>query len=133
MIVFVVLGFSEIQAQVTLRNILAQKYSMEQVKQSLVLKDQYHPYPTTPAEWQEAVPDSVLKAVIKAGEGALNTNFGSISATVSLDFVRSGDRERHRNVSYSKRYALTDLLLAESMEGKGRFMESILNGVWSIC
>lgn len=133
LIVFIVLGFSEIRAQVTPRNILEQKYSREQVKQALVPRDQYHPYPMTPAEWKQAVPDSIVKAVIKAGEAVLNTDFGSISATVSLDFVRSGDRERHRSVAYPKRYALTDLLLAESMEHKGRFMEDILNGVWSIC
>jgi hypothetical protein len=131
--VLIVLGFTEIRAQVTPRNILAQKYATEQVRQALLPLSQYHPYPTTPAEWQKAVPDSFVKAIIKAGEAALNADFQPVSATVSLDFVRSGDRERHRGIAYPKRYALTDLVLAESMENKGRFMESILNGVWSIC
>ncbi|MBU1821265.1 MAG: heparinase II/III-family protein, partial [Bacteroidetes bacterium] len=103
------------------------------VRQTLQPKSQYHPYPTTPAEWQKALPDSILKALVKAGEASLDYQFQPVSATVSLDFVRSGDRERHRGVAYNKRYALTDLLLAESVEGKGRFMEAILNGVWSIC
>ena len=40
-------------AQVTPRNILAQKYSPERVKQALVARGQYHPYPTTPTEWQK--------------------------------------------------------------------------------
>lgn len=133
LIVFIVFGFSEIRAQVTPRNILAQRYPLNQVQQALVPKNQYHPYPTTPAEWRKAVPDSTLKAIVKAGETAMKADFGSISATVSLDFVRSGDRERHRGIAYTKRYALTDLVLAESVEGQGRFMESILNGVWSIC
>ena len=132
-ILLFVLGFSEIRAQVTPRNLLAQKYSVEQVKQALLSRNQYHPYPTTPDEWRKAVPDSILKAVIKAGEASLDYTFQPVSATVSLDFVRSGDRERHRGVSYTKRYALTDLMLAESMEGKGRFTEAVLNGVWSIC
>ncbi|WP_373331237.1 hypothetical protein [Salmonirosea aquatica] len=121
------------QAQVTPRNILRQKYALNQVKQALIPKNQYHPYPATPAEWKKVVPDTVLQAVIKAGEAALDYTFQPVTATVSLDFVRTGDRERHRGVAYTKRYALTDLLLAESVEGKGRFMEAILNGVWSIC
>ncbi len=129
----IVLGASELYAQVTPRNILAQKYTVQQVRQTLQPKSQYHPYPTTPAEWQKALPDSILKALVKAGEVSLDYQFQPVSATVSLDFVRSGDRERHRGVAYNKRYALTDLLLAESVEGKGRFMEAILNGVWSIC
>jgi hypothetical protein len=79
------------------------------------------------------VPDSVLQKVIKDGEKALNYKFEPISATISLDYVRSGDRNRHGNISYGKRNNLFQLLLAESIEDKGRFMEAILNGIWSIC
>ena len=50
-----------------------------------------------------------------------------------MDFVRSGDRERHSDISFDKRNVLMQLLLAESVEDKGRFTEAILNGVWSIC
>ena len=125
--------FLDAKAQVTPRNILAQKYSLAEVKSALVSKGQWHPYPTTPAEWQAAVPDSVIRNIIEAGEKNLKYDFPGISATVSLDFVRSGDRERHRDVSYGKRNALIELILAESVEGKGRFVETILNGVWSIC
>ena len=121
------------QAQVTQRNILIKKYSLEDVKKTLIPKNEYKPYPKTPEEWQAAVPDSVLKQMVKAGEALLDLKFEAISATTSLDFVRSGDRERHGKLSYSKRIALTDLILAESVENKGRFTEAIMNGVWSIC
>lgn len=121
------------QAQVTQRNILGKKYSLEDVKKMLIPKNEYKPYPKTPEEWQAAVPDSVIKQMVKAGESLLDFKFEAISATVSLDFVRSGDRERHGKLSYGKRNALTDLILAESVENKGRFTEAIMNGVWSIC
>ena len=121
------------QAQVTQRNILIKKYSLEDVKKTLIPKNEYKPYPKTPEEWQAAVPDSVLKQMVKAGEALLDLKFEAISATTSLDFVRSGDRERHGKLSYGKRIALTDLILAESVENKGRFTEAIMNGVWSIC
>ena len=122
-----------VQAQVTPRNILAQKYTLDQVKQSLVAYGQYHPYPTTPTAWKAAVPDSVLRALVQAGEKYLDYTFEPISATISMDFVRSGDRERHSGISFDKRNVLMQLLLAESVEDKGRFTEAILNGVWSIC
>ena len=121
------------QAQVTQRNILIKKYSLEDVKKTLIPKNEYKPYPKTSEEWQAAVPDSVLKQIVKAGEALLDLKFEAISATTSLDFVRSGDRERHGKLSYGKRIALTDLILAESVENKGRFTEAIMNGVWSIC
>ena len=120
-------------AQVTPRNILAKKYSQEQVKEALVAHEQYKPYPKSAAEWKAVVPDSALKRIIQAGEAQLSYTFEPISATVSLDYKRSGDRERHSGISFGKRNALMELILAESMEDKGRFTEAILNGVWSIC
>lgn len=131
---FLILLFSNtLFAQVTQRNIFAKKYSLDDVKKSLIPLKEYHPYPKTPEEWQAAVPDSVLKDIVKNGEKLLDFKFEAISATTSLDYVRSGDRERHGKLSYGKRNALTDLILAESIENKGRFVEAIMNGVWSIC
>ncbi len=121
------------QAQVTQRNLLAKKYTLDAIKQSLIAKADYKPYPKTPAEWQAAVPDSILRSLIKGAEALLNNKFEAISATVSLDYARSGDRERHGKLSFGKRIALMNLVLAESIEDKGRFTEAILNGIWSIC
>lgn len=120
-------------AQVTQRTILGNKYTLEAVKQALVPRGQFQPYPKTAAEWKAALPDSVIARTIQTGEALLEYKFEPISATLSLDFVRSGDRERHSKISFGKRNALIDLVLAESIEDKGRFTEAILNGIWSIC
>lgn len=122
-----------VQAQIIPRNILTQKYTQDQVQKTLVPYGQYKPYPTTAAGWKAAVPDSVLRALVQAGEKNLDYVFQPISATISMDYVRSGDRERHSGISFEKRNVLMQLLLAESVEDKGRFTEAILNGVWSIC
>ncbi|MFN8348514.1 MAG: heparinase II/III family protein [Spirosomataceae bacterium] len=119
--------------QVTQRNILGNKYSLETIRQSLIPQNQFKPYPKTVTEWKAALPDSVLLRTVQAGEAVLDYKFEPISASLSLDFVRSGDRERHSKISFGKRNALIDLVLAESIEDKGRFTEAILNGVWSIC
>ncbi len=121
------------KAQTTPRNILAKKYSLAEVQKNLISQKTYHPYPTTSAEWQAAVPDSMLRKIIATAEANLDYEFPPVSATVSLDYVRSGDRERHRGVAYPKRDALFALVLAESIEDEGRFTEAIFNGVWSIC
>ena len=120
-------------AQVTPRNILSKKYTFEALKQAIIPKIQYKPYPKTAAEWQAALPDSVIKSIIQNGEKALKYEFLPISASISLDFVRSGDRLRHSHISFNKRGNLAELIVAESVEDKGRFTEAILNGVWSIC
>ncbi|MFN4146393.1 MAG: heparinase II/III family protein [Runella sp.] len=133
-IMLLCLGFSiNVLSQPFPRNILGQKYSLAEVKSKLIPFGQFKPYPKTPAEWQAQIPDSIRTRLVKAGEEALSYTFEPISATVSLDFVRSGDRERHSKISFGKRNALMDLVLAESIEDQGRFTEAILNGLWSIC
>ena len=128
-LVFIHLSF----AQVVQRNILANKYNLLAVQQSLVPKNQWKPYPLTPEEWRKKLPDSIFNKLIKTGETTLKYKFEPISASTSLDFVRSGDRQQHGNLSYGKRNALMNLVLAESLENQGRFTEAIMNGVWSIC
>jgi Heparinase II/III-like protein len=120
-------------AQVTQRNIMSKKYTSEAIKQALIPKNQWKPYPKTAAEWRAALPDTVLKNIITNGEAALNYTFEPISGTISMDFARSGDRLRHGGISYTKRNTLMELILAESVEDKGRFTEAIFNGIWSIC
>ncbi|MCE7059491.1 heparinase II/III family protein [Dyadobacter sp. CY343] len=127
------LGAWSATAQVTPRNILEKAYSVEFVQQMLVPRDQWKPYPTDPAAWKAAVPDSVLTRIINEAEKLLEYKFEPVSASISLDFVRSGDRLRHSAISFDKRNVLMKLILAESMENKGRFTEAIMNGVWSIC
>jgi hypothetical protein len=129
LIIFSTSGYT----QVTHRNILSNKYSLQDIQQSLISKNDYHPFPKTPLEWKEAVPDSILKKLVNEGELALAYKFEPISATISLNFVRNGDRSEHAKVSFSKRQALRRLIIAESVEDEGRFTEAIINGVWSIC
>lgn len=122
-----------VNAQVTQRNILETKYTADQVMQMILPKDHWKPYPVSPEEWKARVPDANLNKIVQDANKMLSYKFEPISATISLDFVRSGDRLRHSNISFKKREVLTYLILAESIENKGRFTEAILNGIWSIC
>ena len=120
-------------AQVTQRNILATTYSPEKVVASIIPKDQWKPYPLTPQQWKDAVPDSMLKGIVDGASSIMSYAFEPISGSVSMDFKRSGDRLRHSGISFKKREALMHMILAESIEDRGRFMEGIFNGIWSIC
>jgi len=121
------------QAQVTPRNIFATKFSEDSYKSAIIPKSQWKPYPKTSEEWKAALPDSIIQAFIKTGEDAAKREMPQMSASILMDFVRSGDRERHSKVSFTRRVNLMDLVLAESMEGKGRFTEDIMNYIWAIC
>ncbi len=85
------------------------------------------------AEWVKQVPDSVRQSIIKQAEENKNKPFTSIPASVTLEFVRTGNRANYEKLSFDKRNRLFTLVLAESMENKGRFTDAIVNGVWNIC
>lgn len=123
----------QLSAQVTVRNILQNKYALTQIQSALLEFNQYHPFPTTPEQWKASVPDSILNHVIKEAESELNFKFEPISASLALTYVRTGDRIEHSNISFAKRAVLLKFILAESIENKGRFTEYIINGLWSIC
>lgn len=121
-----------LQSQTIERNLL-EKFSLNDISSSLVQKDQWKPFPASPAEWKATVADTILKQLIKFGEAALKKPFQPVSASVSLEYLRTGDREEYQKQSFGKRNQLMDLVLAESIEGRGRFAEAIMNGIWSIC
>lgn len=97
----------------------------------------FHPYCPYPAAknrqaW-ESLPESLTKALIQNGESFLHFSYPELSATDYMDFTRTGNRERYEKRLFSKRIALNHLVLAECAEYKGRFLDDIVNGIFSIC
>lgn len=121
-----------LKAQITQRNLL-QNAAQQNLSQSLIPQDKFKPFPQTPEGWKQILPDKVISKLIEKGETALKHNFNDIPATVMLEYVRTGNRTDYETLSFEKRSWLQDLVMAEAVEGKGRFVDQIVNGVWSIC
>lgn len=77
------------------------------------------------AEWQ--------KEAVRLGESYLHFSYPSLSASDFMDYYRTGNRVRYEDKFFSKRLALDALVLAECVENKGRFLDDIVNGIFSIC
>lgn len=116
------------------QNLLSGKYPAAQLTKVLIPQSQWTPFPRTSdrAGWAKA-DKATLEAVLKKAEGYLTYNWPSIPATKSLLIERTGDRNEYQNISFEKRNVLGTLLLAEVFENKGRFIDPIINGIWSIC
>ena len=132
MLVFAVVGCFELSAQQ--QNILSGKYTRDQWKDILVTQAEWLPFPKPDdrAGWSKADQD-MLNSVLKKAESYLNYQWPYIPATKSLLIERTGDRDEYQTVSFEKRNILGLLLLAEVYENKGRFLDAIIDGVWSIC
>jgi hypothetical protein len=123
-------GYSN--AQVIPRNLLS-KYTIADIKQHLIPQTAWKPFPTEPGSWEKLVADSVRQTMIAQAEACTLLPFTSIPATVTLEYVRNGNRTNYEKLSFEKRNRLFTLVLAESMENKGRFTDAIINGIWNIC
>lgn len=70
---------------------------------------------------------------IALGEKYLNYQFPNLLASDFTDFSLTGNRIRFEDKFFAKRRALDALVLAECIEDDGRFMNDIINGIFSIC
>jgi hypothetical protein len=128
----VILCALQVHAQVTQRNLL-QKFSPQQVSQWLIPQSKWKPFPQSPEEWRKQLPANLIEKIMANGEAALKKPFNNIPATVTLEYVRNGNRSNYEALSFAKRIQLFDMVLAETVENKGRFTDHIADGVWSIC
>ncbi len=74
------------------------------------------------------LPGALKKQYIEEAENALEYNWPVVKATDYLEIIRSGDRRQ--SVYAAPRRALVALVMGELAEGKGRFIDQIVNGVW---
>ena len=131
-LLLLITSISQLQAQN--KNLLSGKYSKENLAAILIPQAKWTPFPKTSDRtgWAKA-DEAMMKSFVKQAEGYLSYDWPSIPATKSLLIERTGDRNEYQNISFKKRDVLGTLLLAEIYENKGRFIDPIINGVWSIC
>jgi len=116
------------------KNLLGSTFTAELLAQRLIAATAWHPYPKAEEReaWQ-AVPEDIGKAVVQRAEAVLGTEWASFPASVFLEYKRVGNRSHFEHYYFTRRQRLADLALGECVEGKGRFVDEIANGVWLTC
>ncbi len=116
----------------TERNLIISKASESELKEMLVTGQKWVTLPayTDRAGWDALLGD-MKDEYIKRGEKALNHDWPRVKATDYLEFERSGNRTVMENPLDANNRAVADLLMAELAEGKGRFVDQLINGVYA--
>ena len=91
------------------------------------------PYPKDANEWKEIVPEEMYTKQIAHAEKYLDYDWPALKASVFLEFTQNGNRSNFEKISFKRRTALAALVLGESLENEGRFINDIINGIWVIC
>lgn len=116
------------------RNLLQQSANVSKLKSVLLMEQQWVPYPdyTDRAGWDQFLGD-YKNEYIKRGEKWLDYEWKVVKATDYIEYERSGNRRIMEDPFGSNNTALADLLMAELAEGKGRFIDQLINGVYQSC
>jgi hypothetical protein len=114
-------------------NLLSGTYSIENLRRILIPAADWHPYPRAgEREVWEALPEKVRTGYIRRAEKLIGCEWETPKASVFLEYVRNGNRTNFQAISFARRAKLAELVLGECCEGKGRFLDDIVNGIWTI-
>ena len=118
----------------TERNLLTGRADLETLKAALVADRAWVPYPAYADRqgWADFLGE-YRDDYIRRGEKRLDYEWRVVRATDYLEFERSGNRDVMESPLESNNRAIADLLLAELAEGKGRFTDQLINGVFQAC
>ena len=83
--------------------------------------------------WRDSIPQEMRQSYIEYGEQYLGKPWTMLPWTVFAENKQTGNRVNYETLCFEKRRQMAALVMAEIMEGKGRFMGDIINGVGSFC
>ncbi|NOU74768.1 heparinase [Paenibacillus sp. LMG 31458] len=114
-------------------NMLTERYAND-ISRVITTYENYNPYPKAHdrAIW-ESIPDTIRNFWISKGEAYLSFSCPALTAVDYMEYSRNGNVMRFQSKFEERRIALASLVLAECMEGAGRFIDQIMNGIWTIC
>ena len=83
--------------------------------------------------WRDSIPVEMRQSYITYGEQYLNKSWETLPWTVFAENKQTGNRVNYEAICFAKRRQLAALVIAEIMEGKGRFLNQIIDGMGSFC
>lgn len=118
----------------TERNMLQATTDLQRLKETLLMEQKWVPYPTYEdrSGWDQLF-GNTKDLFIEQGEKRLNYEWRVVKATDYLEFERGGNRRVMEDPFGSNNLAIADLFMAELAEGKGRFIDQLINGVYQAC
>lgn len=131
---FCLMLWTNIMFGYTERDFLQKQADIDKLKEVLIPDQGWVPYPAyQDRQGWDAFLGNYKDEYIRRGEKLLDYSWKVVKATDYLEFERSGNRSIMESPFDANNRAITELLLAELAEGKGRFVDQLINGVFHAC
>ena len=115
-------------------NFLQRKATQQSVQALLIPVRNWVKYPDyADRQGWSRVTQGHYAQLVEGGEKYLGYEWKVVKATDYLAYERTGSRVAMEQPFGANNTALAHLFLAELAEGKGRFLDQIINGVWHTC
>lgn len=116
------------------KDLFSSTFTPALLSKSLISASEWHPYPRAAEReaWQQ-VRREIADATVARAEKIRGTEWEAFPAIVFLEYKRIGNRQHFERYYFTRRSRLTDLVLGECIEGSGRFLDEIINGIWLVC
>ena len=85
------------------------------------------------AFWRDSIPVEMRQSYIQYGTQYLGKSWTVLPWTVFAENKINGNRVNYERLCFEKRRQLAALVMAEVMEGKGRFTHDVIDGIGSFC
>jgi hypothetical protein len=106
----------------------------QRLQTTLIKREDWHPYPKAidRASWS-SLPEDVRRAHLERGQSSQSLPWSTLTATGFMHYYRTGGYMDFQKASFSRRHKLRDMVTAECVEGSGRFVDDIIDGIWLLC
>jgi len=113
---------------------LGRLYPRQKLQSILLSRSRWQPFARAKdrTAWA-AIPKPARDKFIHLAEEYMKKDIQALPASLYLEYKRIGNRSNYQDVWLERRKMLHCLVLAECMEGRGRFLDSITNVIWAIC
>ena len=82
---------------------------------------------------RQAIGEARAAEIIAQAEADARTPIPYMPASLYLEFQRNGQREGWQNPNNQRSRMLCNVVLAECLEGQGRFLDAVMDLVWAKC
>ena len=113
---------------------LIERYGNLSTANLFVTSDNFNPFPKYQDReaWNSTSDDSKTFWLSQA-EKYFDYNWPSVKMELFMNLIRTGNITDFYDIHMERRSVLGVMVLVECLEGKGRFLDQIINGIYAIC
>ena len=113
--------------------VLSRTYPLQEIDELVKRQDSFNLFPkiSDRKAWTK-LPEEIRQALVTRGEQSLDYRYTGVAASAYLDGVAKGSYRETRAMKVAARRHLNNMVIAECIEDKGRFLRPIVDLVWSI-